>query len=216
MTTIRTLLYSSAGNGKTTAALTAPGPILLINADRPNASRAARKRNPDAKVTEVQFEGRETLDKTLLAIKKDAPWATVILDTLGEAYRTMLDYVAGSSLKPTLAQYGDVQTIIDRWVRQMRDLPVNLVIVCHEEILESEDAPTIIRPLTGGRKTPEVIMGQMDVVAYVKVVADDEGSRCMAQLTEQRGRRAKDGTGELGAIREANLSEWIAAIDAAE
>lgn len=212
-TTLRILLYSSAGNGKTSAAFTAPSPIILINADRPTASRAARKRNPQTEVIEVQFAGAETLTDVYLRVKNGETDAqTVVLDTVGEAYRMLLDQAAGSAARPSLAQYGEAQTKIDRWVRAMRDLPVNLVLVCHEEI-KDDDEGRIVRPFTGGKNTPEVIMGQMDVVAYVKVVTAENGeAKAIAQLSEARGRRAKDGTGELGVSREANLSEWIAAV----
>lgn len=211
--TARILLYASAGQGKTTAALTAPGPILFVNADRPTATTAARRRFPDQIVREVQFAGRQTLNDVYLHIReKKDDTATVVLDTIGEAYRMLLDEMAGAKDRPTIQQYGDAQTIIDRWIRAMRDLPVNLVLVCHEEIHEDDDAGRIVRPNTGGKNTPERIMGQMDVVAYIALVDGEDGPKSVAQLQQARGRRAKDGTGALGAVRDAHLTEWLDAV----
>lgn len=207
----RFLLYGSPGSGKTTAALSAPGPILLINADRPTASRAARNHNPDTLIREVQFDGADTLRDVYLHIKeKKDDTKTVVLDTVGEAYKMLLDKAAGNAPRPSLAQYGDAQTIIDRWVRAMRDLPVNLVLVAREEIADDDDAGRIIRPETGGKKTPEVLMGQMDVVAYCAVVRNQENhAQYVAQLAPGYGRRAKDGSGVLGETRSTNVGQWI-------
>jgi len=210
--TVRILLYGAPGSGKTTGALSAPGPILVINADRPTATVAARRHHPDAVIREVKFAGKETLRDVMLHIKDGSDVRTVILDTMTEAYRGLLREISGDAARPSQQNYGDAQVVLDRFVAYMRDLPVNLILICHEEMIEADDQ-VIVRPTTGGRKTPEVMAGQVDVMAYCAAVQTDSGVGYVAQLVPSNGRRAKDGTGLLGTARALNVGEWIATIN---
>jgi hypothetical protein len=108
--------------------------------------------------------------------------------------------------------------MIEWFVRSFRDLPVNLVLVCHEQI-EGEGENAISRPMTGGKKLPEKIIGMVSIVGYCGVApADPEkgtSRRWVAQLVEGRGRRAKDRSEGLGDSRDIDLTEWFATASAA-
>lgn len=213
--TVRILLYGAPGAGKTTGALSAPGPILVINADRPTATVAARRHHPDTEVREVKFVGKDTLRDVMLHLRDGSDVQTVVLDTMTEAYRGLLRELSGDAARPSQQTYLDAQVVLDRFFAYVRDLPVNLILLCHEEMIESDDA-LIVRPTTGGKKTPEVFAGQVDVMAYCAAVPTETGVSYMAQLVPAHGRRAKDGTGLLGAARPLNVGEWIATINAAQ
>lgn len=207
------LLYGPGGNGKTVGACSAPGPVLLVNADGPDASRKAHAIYGD-KIREVVFDGAKTLDEVFLYVtsKDGEDVKTVVLDPLGEIYQKLFEEMGGER-KDMLKNHGDTQTKIERFVRSFRDLPINLVLVCHEEVADQE-GETIRRPLTGGKKLPEKIVGMMSIVGYCGVVpADPEKDETeptyVAQLVEARGRRAKDRSGGLGDSRTLNLSEWF-------
>lgn len=208
------LLFGPGGNGKTVGACSAPGPVLLVNADGPDASRKAHAIYGE-KIREVVFEGAKTLDDVYLYVTSDEgkEIKTVVLDPVGEIYQKLFEEMGGER-KDMLKNHGDTQTKIERFVRSFRDLPVNLVLVCHEQVADQE-GETIRRPLTGGNKLPEKIVGMMSIVGYCGVVlpdADKEDAQpqYVAQLVEARGRRAKDRSGGLGDSRVLNLTEWFA------
>ncbi len=214
--TINTLLYGPPGAGKSVAAGTAPGPILVLNAEGPNALRKARELS-DAEFREVELAGSATLDEAYLYLAGDGKDVrTVVVDTIGEVYRVLLEELAGTG-PAKIQHYGEVNTKIERFVRALRDLPVNLVLIAHESVDDIEGIPTR-RPLTGGKKLPEQLMAQVDVVAYCQAVPGegDNPTRYMGQLVEGRGRRAKDRSGALGKARELNITEWIEAATSKE
>lgn len=205
------LLYGPPGAGKSTAAATAPGPILWLNAEGPNAIRFAREL-VDTEIREVEVTGAAVLDAAYLyARDPDSEIRTVVIDTVGEVYRVLIEELSRAAERPSLQNYGDVNTKIERFVRAMRDLPLNLVILAHEEIADLDGIPTR-RPVTGGKKLPEQVMAMVDDVGYTKFYpATDENpeARCVAQLAETEGRRAKNRGGKLGFGRKVDLTEWI-------
>lgn len=209
--TVNVLLYGPPGTGKTVGACSAPGPILVINAEGPGALLYARREYGDEKIREVRFEGKNTLDDAYTYLRsKQGGERTVVLDTIGEVYEALVTRFANGG-KVQLQHYGEVNTTIDRFVRALRDLDLNVVLVAHEQI-DDEGGEITRRPATGGKKLPEKVMAQMDVVAYTGVATDDEGRRYMGQLVEANGRRAKDRSGVLGNARELDLTEWVETI----
>ena len=215
------LLYGPGGNGKTVGACSAPGPLVLVNADGPDASRKSHAIYGD-KIRELPFEGAETLREVYLYVTSDdgKDVRTVVLDPLGEIYQKLFEelHPPGSPRKSGLAAHGDVQTIIERFIRSMRDLSVNLVLVCHEEVADLE-GEAVRRPMTGGKKLPEKVIGMVSIVAYCGVVPADaeKGTprRWVGQLIEAGGRRAKDRSEGLGDFRDIDLTEWFATASAA-
>lgn len=207
------LLYGPGGNGKTVGACSAPGPILLVNADGPDGSRKAHATYGE-KIREVPFEGPQTLDEVYLYLQSDEgkDVKTLVLDPVGEIYQKIFECLGGER-KDMLKNHGDTQTKIERFVRTVRDLSINVVLVCHEEVADQE-GETIRRPLTGGKKLPEKLVGMMSIVGYCGVVPADKDkgtpARWVAQLVEANGRRAKDRSGGLGTVRDIDLTDWFA------
>ena len=217
--TVNILLYAGAKTGKTLAAASAPGPILFLNADQPNATRQAHLANP-GKLREARFEGLETLNESeAMAEKNSDKYKTVVLDTAGEAFRIMLEDFSHKAIRPSLPLYGDAGVHLERWCRAMCYLPINFVVVCHE--LEDKDEATgeIFRaPFTGTSNTKlgNRLMSMVDVIGYCGVAETTEGLSWMAQLTYGKGRKGGDRFGVLGTHRELNLTEWVETINQAE
>lgn len=210
--TMNFLLYGPPGSGKSTGALSAPGPVLVLNAEGPGGIRFGRRKFGDEKIREVAIEGKKTLDETYLYLREHKGGEkTVVLDPVGETHRLLLEEMAGDG-RATLPQWGDVQVIIERFVRALRDLALNVVLVCHEEIQRDEQTGETMRmPLTGGRKLPAILTAQVDIVGYTGVVIKgEEPPQYMAQLVSANGRYGKDRSGLLGVTREVDLTEWIA------
>lgn len=209
------LLYGPGGNGKTIGACSAPGPIVYINADGADALRKAHAMF-GKKIRETVFTGPETLDQVYLYVTSEEgkDVKTVVLDPVGEIYEKLFEcyHGDGAARKDALAAHSDVQTKLIRFINSFRDLPINLVLVCHEEVADQE-GETIRRPMTGGKKLPEKIVGKMSIVGYCQVVPEDEEKgtprRWVAQLVEARGRRAKDRSEGLGDSRDIDLEEWL-------
>jgi len=184
--------------------------MLVLNAEGEGALRKAREIHGDTKLREVAVTGKNILDEAYLYLReRKGAEQTVVIDTVGEVYRILLEEIGGE--RPTLHNYGDVNTIVERFVRALRDLSINVVLVCHEELVtDGTTGETMRQPVTGGKKLPGQLMAQVDVVAYAGVVTHDDGRvEYQAQLVAANGRHAKDRSGRLGSVRKVDLSEWI-------
>ena len=206
---LKALLYGPPGCGKTVAACSAPGPILYVNAEGADALTFSRKLYGDEHIREVAFKGKQTLIDVFVYLRAgEGGEQTVVVDSIGEVYRVLIEEISGE--RATLQNYGDVNTIIERFCRSLRDLPIHVVLVAHEEIADVE-GEIVRRPVTGGKKLPEILMAMMSAVAYCGVVPEKDGEprRYMGQLIQANGRRAKDRSDRLGKSRDLDLTEWI-------
>ncbi|HWH13293.1 MAG TPA: AAA family ATPase [Miltoncostaeaceae bacterium] len=205
------LLFGPPGTGKTVGACSGPGPVLVLNAEGPGAMRKAREIHPDAEIREVAVTGKSVLDEAYLYLRDGAgkDVRTVVVDTVGEVYRILLEEFGGE--RPTLQQYGDTNIVVERFVRALRDLDVNVVLVAHEEtIVDGTTGETMRQPVTGGKKLPGQLMAQVDVVGYTGVITEEgKPPRFVAQLIDSGGRRCKDRSGRLGTVRAVDISEWL-------
>lgn len=215
--TFNVLLYSAPKSGKSTAAATAPGPILWLNLEGGNALAYAKK-VARSRGTEVQSITLRPEDDPRPALREcvrllgEGKYETFVLDTLGK-YRDQVARAIGGD-QPSLPQWGQIGKSIMEAIRTLRDLPVNVVLICHEEIKDSDDGDRIVRPLIGGRTTEDVC-GEVDVIAYCRPLQDEDKTRYVGQLVEARGRRAGDRSGALGPIRDLDLTEWLETYSAA-
>lgn len=209
-TSLNMLIYGQPGSGKTVAACSAPGPVLVVNAEGPSALAYARHLYGD-KIREVRFEGSATLRAVCEYLKRGSDGEqTVVIDSVGEVYATLLKEIGGS--QPQIQHYGKVNGQLIDLIRFLRNLDVHVVLVAHEQIDDSEEGGAVRRPATGTKKNPEEVMKHMDVVAYCGVVLeDDKPPRYVGQLVPARGRRCKDRSGALGTNRDLDLTEWVEA-----
>lgn len=208
---VNTLIYGPPGSGKTTAAASIPGEVLYLNADRPNATRFAHFLHGQ-RIREAHVEGLETFVAATEAIES-GKYDAVVLDTVGEAYRILLEQASDRAIRPKLNEYGDTGTHLERFCRYMCDAPVHAVFVAHEVQNRDEATGEVEHLPWTGTSNPALgakLMAMVDIVAYAGVVeTEDEGTRYMATLVNARGRRGKDRFGVLGSSRELNLTTWV-------
>lgn len=218
--TFNVLLYGKPKSGKSTAAATAPGPILWVNAEGPGALGFARK-TAQARGTEIfeivvdqkQTSTTDLLDNVYRHVKSGAAPScqTVVVDTLAKVRDQLIAQLVVKGSKASLPQYGQVADKLGGFIEALRNLPVNLILLAHVDAKDSEEG-RMVDPLIGGALT-EKIPGEVDVVAYTSSVVDDDGARrYYGQLVEARGRIAGDRSGGLAGdrgIRELDLSEWL-------
>jgi hypothetical protein len=210
--TVNVLLYGPAGAGKSTAAASAPGPVMFINLEGPNALHYARKaaREAGTDVLEVRVDWGEdprAYFRESFAAAKERGVNTIVIDTLGKLRDGIAFNIGGES--PSLPQWGQVGKAMTTILRELRDSDMNTVLICHERVLDSDTGDRIVEPLVGGKTTTEA-MAEVDVIAYCGAVRDENGTRYLAQLVESKGRRAKDRSGALGDVVELNLTDLIA------
>lgn len=207
--TINVLLYGPGGVGKSVNASSAPGPILYGNAEGENALRFARGKWGDEKIHEYPITCAKDLDDLYLYCRDGCEEKTLVIDPVGEVYQRLVEELAGGG-RASLQNYGDVNTKIERFVRAVKDLPINVVLICHEQV-DDEEGEVTRRPMTGGKKLPEKLVAAVDVVGYCAVLAESDESprRWVAQLVEANGKRAKDRSGALGKVRDIDISEWL-------
>ena len=213
--TANVLLYGPAGAGKTTAAASAPGPIGWVTFEGESAMSFARKRAAarGTEINEVRIRADEDPRPRVEAAidyVRSLKAETIVFDTFGKYREALAQAIGGDSV--SLADWGVVGKTIRGTIRELRDLPANVVLICHEEIVQGEEV--IVQPLIGGKSTQEVC-GEVDVIAYCTAHVGEDGVSYLGQLVEAKGRRAKDRSGALGVFRPLDLGEWIADYTAA-
>lgn len=213
------VLYGPTGNGKTMGACSAPGPLLLVNAEGADRSRMAHSRY-GKKIKEVKLD-KSNASKVLEEVyfsAKEGEFKTYVFDTAGEIFQALLDERSKGG-RISIDARGDMAIKLERFYRSMRDASVNFVIVAQEQIEDQKDAEVLRIPQVGPSNTR--LSGKVQefasILAYVAVIpADgDKPRRYVGQLVEARGRRAKDSSGALGDFRDLDLTEWIDAATAA-
>lgn len=203
------VLYGPPGSGKTVAACGVPGPVLVLNAERPNATRYAHQLYGD-QLREARVEGIRTLVAATDAIKT-GDFQSVVLDPVGAVHRTLLMEVSGGAFSPTLPQYGDASTHLERFCLWLFEAPVHVVLVAHEHAFKTKEGNEKM-PWTGTTNPAiaENLMAEADVVGYTGVAESETGEPSyMATLVNTEDRRGKDRFGAIGPARELNLGEWV-------
>lgn len=208
-------LYGPAKTAKTTGATSLPGKVLLVNADRPNASRFAHEKHGD-RLDEVHATGLETLIVVMQAARTGA-YDSIVIDTVGELYRVVLEDLSGRALSPRIQDYGNTGTHIERFCRALVEEPIHVAFVLHENPIKDEESGSIERMPYTGTKNPalaEKLVAMVDVIGYTGVVRDSDTKEVsyVAQTVNGGGRRGGSRWEALQPSRAIDLSEWIEAI----
>lgn len=213
------LLYGPGGIGKTVAAASAPDPILYLNADGPGALRFARQKHYGRQIREHKVTGRKSLDDAYVYLAEGGDGTqTVVLDSMGRIYDVVLASIARDDRHFTLPEHGDAQTIIERFVLALLELPVHTVLVAHDNPVvvagnDGEGGTFELFPFCGTSKPTlaKKIMRPLDIVGYcgrIDPETEDEKPRYVAQLYPGGGRHGKDRTDVIGPVADLNLTAW--------
>jgi AAA domain len=216
---LKVLLYGPSGVGKTTGALSAPGPVLLLNAEGPDGPNYARE-ELGRDVHEVEVTGYGSLEAAYFHVRDrlgDEP--TIVVDSLGEVYRVLLEDLSGKAIRPTLPQYGEATVRLERFCRSLRDLPHHVVWVAGERAIKDEETGGFERLPITGTTNPDLgskVMAMATVTGYCGFLApegnvEQNHGRYVAQLYNGHGRRGKDRTGRIGSagVVDVNLTDWV-------
>ena len=210
------MLYGPTGTGKTVAASGAPGPILALNADGAGAWRFARAKHGRTDIREVAVTSRETLHEAFLyAREHEAEIQTVVLDSVAAIFAVVLEELTGEEARPSLPQYGDASTFLERYIRAYRELDMNVILIAHENVVTNDETGGVERfPLVSTSSTvlANKVMYPLDIVAYTMRADGDDGVQYVAQVVPGHGRQGKDRSGVLPDVVVLDLSDWLAQI----
>jgi hypothetical protein len=212
-------LYGPPKTGKTVAACSAPGEVLLVNADTINASRQAHMRHGD-RVHEVKFEGLQTMvDVVHLLEKPDHGINVVVLDPLADLYRITLESLSNRATRPSIDLRGDTTTHLERFCRDLIDrADLSTVFVAHEQPVVDDNTGALEHlPFTGTSniKLAQRIMGMVDVIAFTGVKYEEgKEPEYIAQVINAAGRRGGDRFATLNPVERLDLTDWFVRIGA--
>lgn len=212
---LNVLLYGPAKTGKTIGASSAPGPILYVNGDRPNATRLAHQMRGEA-LHEVRPTGLQTLVDVVNELK-DGDYRSVVIDPIQDLYRVVLDDLSDGAVNPHLNLRGDAGVYIERFLRRLCELPINAVFVAHELIVAEDEGSSRIPFVTsksGSDAFAAKLMAMVDVFGYTGVQPGEGGEpdRYLAQLVDGGGRRGGSRFPGLGRAPEIDISAWAETI----
>jgi hypothetical protein len=227
---INLLIYGKPGVGKTYLAATADHvpamrPVLYLNIEGGDmtlrhAAPEIRKIPENGSLSWPQLEAvYDQLARQCRNGVQAGEFAprTVILDTLTECQKMNMSQIMSELLMsepekgwdpdiPDVRRWGKNIEQIRKWVRRYRDLPLNVIMTCHE--LEDKDNMTGLishRPQLSGKLSNEVA-GFFDVVTYLYVKSEEKDGKTVPVrklLTGAiEGYVAKDRSGNLPSVLE--------------
>lgn len=179
--TFSVLIYGPTGIGKTTAAISAPAPVALVDFDGGVNRVDARflGSGTDAEVATAQIEQWDGYLQMVDAMR-NVPVKSIVIDTVGKMIDMITSYVLTSTdypyhkkdlKKPTLQAYGDIKTEFVGFVRGIKNIGKNIIFVAQEvESIQKNRKGEDIRyhqPSAGSDKNRTEILQDLDLVGYM-------------------------------------------------
>jgi hypothetical protein len=205
-THVNALYYGEPGSGKTTAAagLASVGKVIFVDAE------SGLKRQPlealGVPIENIELHSRVTfaaLDELCqqlgseLARDPDA-YAGVVLDSLSEIQRALIEQDAPGRFRLTQGDYGENTQKLRLLCRHYRDLPCNVAFTTHVRRDEDDDGEVHFGPAL----TPAVagdLLGFVDMVCYARAAPrpDSDEPDYLGSFRPGRKFIAKDRFGAL-------------------
>lgn len=214
--TYRVVLWAASGQGKSVVAASAPGPILVLTADRPLAYKFPRKHNAGTEIRERRYAGPDDLEAVYLYLREHPEIKTVVIDPWTNVYDSLVDAApAGREGDP---DWNWVNKKLFGFVKSLRRFDVHLVIVAHEKLNDGKKGDNKLYPALGGPSLINKILGEVDICAYIELHRDEQGKVSNVGQLQPRGNlvcKESASGGVLGPRRIANLTRWFEVASAA-
>lgn len=233
--TLAAVVHGESGSGKSTLGGTTPVPRLVLDAEGGSRYvKAHRRRIKWDPINESAPEWDGSWDTCIVTILDwrtlyaayerlstgDHPFRSLIVDSLTEAQKRLVDDVAGTD-QPTLQDWGTIGRNFEDMIRRLRDLtfhpvkPIEAVLlICLSHLRDGET-----RPFLKGQ-IELTLPAFVDVVGYLFTDTQGGGTIERRLLIEPANNIiAKDRTGALletygPVVTNANISEWLEIIQA--
>ena len=190
------MIYGEGGVGKSTFGATAPKPII---ADCENGAKYFGLRGIKVNVAQIEKWGdiREFVDYV-----KINDIQTIVIDPIGELMDKLKRHmIAMGDTKlvqkdgsPTMAGWGWMKKTMRDFIKVLRDIGKNVILVAHLE--ESKDEDRIIKRPKIETKIATDIVNMVDIVGYMTVVRDEDGIKRIIIVDPGNDKyTAKDRTG---------------------
>jgi hypothetical protein len=198
------LTYGGAGVGKTRGIATLPGSVLIVSAEGGLMSLQDSDRAGEIDVEEISsIDDLARVHQALLREEHSYDW--VAIDSWSEIAERLLAKAKASTKDPRKA-YGEVIDVMLRWTREMRDLPIGVLVVAKATETEVElgggdDAARMTRYSLGmpGRALGAALPYLFDEVFYISVEENRATGEVKRQLVTRKTPyvEAKDRSGRL-------------------
>lgn len=166
---VRVLIYAPSGVGKTTLANSAESPITL--AFDPGIYRASNRK--DAIIIKSWQEAIDFVE----AGDEIKEYKTIIIDTVGRALESLIDFLAANDPKirksdgnPTQNGYGAIKIAFSNFLKRINNLGKDVILIAHDK--EDKNGETIIvRPDIIG-SSYNTIQKDLDLCGYMYMDAN--------------------------------------------
>lgn len=212
--TYRVVLWAAPGQGKSVVAASAPGPILVLSADRPSAYKYARKHHAPKVIREVRYQGPDTLDAVYRYLRATPDVRTFVLDPFTNVYDALADVApAGREGGP---DYQWVNKKLLGFIKSLRVFDINVVLVAHEKLNDGKKGDGKLYPALGGPALINKVLAEVDICAYIEMRREEDEAGVVTitnigQLQPRDNLVCKESAsgGALGARRVADLTRWF-------
>jgi len=193
-TSLKLLVYGSAGSGKTSLIPTLPEPVIL-------SAEGGLLSIVDSNLPFIEIDNLETLKdayKWLTSSDEAKQFQSVALDSISEIAEVVLATEKKKS-KDGRAAYGEMDTVMAEIIRAFRDLPGRHVYFSAKLEKQADELGRILYyPSLPGNKTAQRLPYFFDEVLALRVEKDAEGVNQRALMCDTDGLWiAKDRSGKL-------------------
>lgn len=171
--TISILIYGQPGSGKSSMAVSAPGPVVVFDFDG-----GIRRVNAAHRAETITVEITSWND-VMEAMKSEemAQFNSIVVDTAGKMLSFMDKYIiAGSRDRNpvrslTLNEYGIRKTMFNNFVQQCLTMGKNVIFIAHDREEKDGDIRKV-RPEVGGSSAGDLIK-ELDLVGYLELIGNE-------------------------------------------
>ena len=205
---LKVLIFGGNGVGKTVASITAPGPVLIADAEAGLLS--IRSEIISGQVKAVKISNVDDLKSLSMELKTTAHgFATVVIDSLSEVQIQVMENVMASQKDkdvPAMRDWYVNTEEMRKIIRFFRDLPMNVIFNCLPKDEHDEQYGTTVRKPSLSGKLPEEVCGYVDEVLYM--FTKEEGDKLERYFLTQPNERvyAKDRSGKLERFEPPDIS----------
>lgn len=165
---VNMVIYGDSGVGKTTFASTAAADGKVLYIDSEAGANFIDDKYAD-NIDLLKLDNINLLDEVLKP-ENIKEYKTVVLDSVTEIMKKMVDKIKGSKDKPSLADWGTVITNMETYFRRFRDLDKNVIMVALTQEKVDEDM-ILKRPSLSGKNLPADIIGLVDICLFIENTA---------------------------------------------